>query len=322
MSIEILKSGILSTVQDLGRNGYRRFGINPNGAMDAAAARLINVLLGNCENEAILEMHFPAAEILFAESIWFALGGADFSARLDDRAIENWRPVCAEKGMVLRFAEKKLGNRAYFSVRGGFEIDDWLASASTNLKAGVGGFDGRNLRKDDRLFFRQKDVIKRPRTDTKISHSLIPFYSRFPIVRVVEGAEFGLLTGGSRQEFPDQNYVVSHSSDRMGYRLSGRSVQLTEPKEMISTAVNFGTIQMLPDGQLIILMADHQTSGGYPRLANVISTDLPLLAQLGEGDQVAFHVVSIEEAENLLMEFEKNLNWLKIGVNLTAGIFK
>jgi antagonist of KipI len=316
MSIQILKSGILTSVQDLGRRNFRRFGINPNGVMDAAATRLINVLLGNDENEAVLEMHFPAAEILFEENAFFAVGGADFSARLGDAATENWRPFYAEKGSVLRFAEKKSGSRAYFSVKGGFAVEKWLGSAATNLKAGIGGFDGRSLRQNDRLHFRRPAAAKiEQRISFKISAGLLPFYSRFPAVRVVEGAEFGLLTAGGRETFLHEDFTVSHDSDRMGFRLSGTPLRAAEKKEIISSAVNFGTVQLLPDGQLIILMADHQTSGGYPRLANVISVDRPLLGQLGEGDKAAFHRVTLAEAENLQIEFEKNLNLLKIAVN-------
>lgn len=319
MSLKILKGGILTTVQDLGRNHFRRFGINPNGVMDASAARLINILLGNRDDEAVLEMHFPAAEILFEENTFFALGGADFSAKLDDKSIENWRPYFAEKESILRFSEKKLGNRAYLSVKGSFEIENWLESASTNLKAKTGGFDGRKLQKDDKINVNSKFKIQNSKSNFKISDSLIPFYTSFPTVRVVAGAEFELLTTSSREIFQTENFVISQNSDRMGFRLQGKSIHLSEKKEIVSSAVNFGTIQLLPDGQMITLMADHQTSGGYPRVANVISVDLPLLAQLGANDKVAFHPASIEEAENLSMEFEKNLNLLKIAVNQNNG---
>jgi antagonist of KipI len=319
MSIQILKSGILTTVQDLGRNGFARFGINPNGAMDRTAARLINILLGNDENEAVVEMHFPAAEILFEKDSVFALGGADFSATLNEAPVENWRAFFAKKKSVLRFSKKAFGNRAYFSVKGGFMIESWLGSTSTNLTAKIGGFEGRSLRKGDKLFFKQKTKDKAQKTNPKISNSLIPFYSQFPTVRVVTGAEFESLAKSSRETFLKENFTISQNSDRMGFRLKGKSIKLQKQKEIISSAVNFGTIQLLPDGQLIILMADHQTSGGYPRIANVISVDLPLLAQLGANDKVAFHLISLEEAENLALDFEKNLNLLKIAVNFSYG---
>jgi antagonist of KipI len=311
MSIFIKKAGILTTIQDLGRNGFRRFGINQNGAMDKAAARLINSLLANEESAAVIEMHFPAAEILFDEAAVFSLGGADFAAHLNGERIENWRIYFAAEGSILKFNEKVSGNRVYLSVKGGLAVEKWLGSTSTNLKAGIGGFHGRKLMPGDRISLNSKFEIQNSKFNFVISNSLIPFYSKFPTVRVVEGSEFGLLTAESRERFSIENFTITPNSDRMGFRLQGEPMSLEKSLEMVSSAVNFGTIQLLPDGQLIVLMADHQTSGGYPRIANVISTDLPLLAQLGANDQVAFHVISIEAAENLSVGFEKDLNLLK-----------
>jgi antagonist of KipI len=314
MSILINKPGILTTVQDLGRNGFRRFGINQNGAMDKIAVRLINSLLGTDENAAVLEMHFPAPEILFEDAADFALGGADFSARLNGERIENWRIYHAEKNSTLKFDTKIFGNRAYLAIKGGFNVENWLGSASTNLKARIGGIEGRKLQNGDRIFFNQRTIAGGQQTNYKISNSLIPFYSKFPTVRVIAGAEFELLTAKSQEDFLKENFTITQNSDRMGFRLSGEPLYLLSGKELVSSAVNFGTIQLLPDGQMIVLMADHQTSGGYPRLANVISTDLPLLAQLGTNDKLAFHLISIEEAETLLIRFEKDLHLMKIAV--------
>lgn len=310
MSISFLKTGLLTTIQDLGRNGFRRFGINPNGAMDRAAARMINILLGNPETEGILEMHFPASPILFEENAVIALGGADFAAEIDGRKIENWRAVFVKKGGVLNFPAKISGNRLYLSIRGGFQIEDWLDSHSTNLKAESGGFHGRAILKGDRVFFKQS-ASQPSEFSYKISRELIPYYSHFPTVRVVAGAEFDNLTAESRKKFQTQNYTIRRESDRMGFRLAGENLQLSQPRELLSSAVNFGTIQLLPDGQLIVLMADHQTTGGYPRLAHVISRDLPVAAQLGANDKMNFKIVFVEEAERLAESFERDLNFLK-----------
>ncbi len=318
MSIFVQKSGLLSTVQDLGRQNFRRFGINPNGAMDRSATRLINVLLGNEETEAVLEMHFPAPVLEFEKAAVFALGGADFSARINEKPIENWRPVFVKKGSVMKFAEKVSGNRAYLAVKNGFAVEKWLGSFSTNLRAGVGGFSGTSLQKGDRIFFNGKrktengKFLEQSKFPYKISTNIITRYSSNPTVRVVAGAEFERLTALSEQQFLTENFTVSNNSDRMGFRFSGAPLFLLDKFEMISSAVDFGTIQLLPDGQMIILMADHQTSGGYPRLAHVASVDLPALAQLGGGDRVNFQIVSINEAEDLLLEREKNLNLLRI----------
>lgn len=316
MSLFFLKGGILTTVQDLGRNGFRRFGINTNGAMDRTAARLINVLLDNDETEAVLETHFPAPEILFEENALFAVGGADFGAKLGGAPIENWKPYFAEKGEVLKFTAKIFGNRAYLSIKNGFRIEKRLGSASTNLTA---QFGGAIIQKDDRLFFKQTEISNESRTNFRISGSLIPFYSRFPTVRAVAGAEFESLTAFGEQIFRNENFIVSPVSDRMGFRLQGEPIFALEKKEPVSSAVNFGTIQLLPDGQLIVLMADAPTSGGYPRIAHVAETDLPVVAQLGAGDKIAFHLISAAESENILLDFEKNLHFLKIGVNYSSN---
>ena len=312
MSILINKAGILTTVQDLGRHGFRRFGINPNGAMDRTAVRLLNALLDEDENAAVLEMHFPAPEVIFEEPARFALGGANFSARLNGAALENWRPIFAEKGSNLKFSEKISGSRAYLSIKGGFKIDGWLGSASTNLKAEIGGFHGRKLEPGDRISFNSNLKFEISDFEFKVSNSLIPFYSKFPTVRVVAGAEFELLTAISQENFLKTDFTISQNSDRMGFRLAGAPLYPLHPKELVSSAVNFGTVQLLPDGQLIVLMADHQTTGGYPRIANVVAADLPLLAQLGTNERVAFHLISTAEAENLSMKFERELRLLRV----------
>ncbi len=317
MSIRIEKSGVLSTIQDAGRTGFRRFGINPNGAMDKTAVRLINILLDNDENAAVLETHFPAPVLKFEKPAIVALGGADFGATLDDEPIENWRPVLVGKNQTIKFTEKIFGNRAYLAVKGNFKISEWLGSRSTNLVAVVGGFQGRSLAKGDCLFFDSnlKSQISNLKFPYKISKNLIPRYSSHPTARVVAGAEFERLTALSEGDFLKRNFTISNDSNRMGFRLTGEPLRLLAKTELVSSAVNFGTIQLLPAGQMIILMADHQTSGGYPRIAHVVSTDLPPLAQLGAGDRINFQTISIEEAEQLMLDFEKDLNLLRIGVN-------
>lgn len=316
MSLLILKSGILTTFQDLGRNGYRRFGINPNGAMDRTAARLINILLGNAESETVLEIHYPAPIFEFESEAVFALGGGDFAARLNETEIENWRGGFARKGDRLTFPEKRSGARLYLAVKGGFETEKWLGSSSANLKAAI----GKPLQKGDKVLFKdQSPKTENQRPDYKISFALVPRYSRFPTVRVTTGAEFERLEALSAEIFLKNGFAVSLASDRMGFRLAGEPLYLSDKAELVSSAVNFGTIQLLPDGQMIILMADHQTTGGYPRLAHVAAVDLPLVAQLSPNDKVFFKLISNEEAEELFFEREKDFNFLKTAVDLTAN---
>lgn len=311
MSLLILKAGVLATVQDLGRNGFRRFGINPNGAMDTHAARLINILLGNEETAGVLEMHFPAPVLQFEAETVIALGGADFGAKINGEKIENWCPIVVEKNSILSFSERESGARCYLAVKNRFAAENWLNSQSTNLKAKIGGFDGRALNKGDRLTFTKLPTNNKQRTNYKLSPALIPVYSNFPTVRVTAGAEWEKLTTESQSAFLSGSFTVRHESDRMGFRLRGAELQLRETVELVSSAVNFGSIQLLPDGQLIVLMADHQTTGGYGRIAHVAAIDLPLLAQLNANDQVYFQVIPLAEAENLNLQFERDLSYLK-----------
>ena len=310
MSLLINKPGILTSIQDLGRTGHRALGINPSGVMDRTAAVLINTLLGNSRNEAVLELHFPAGEIQFETECSFAVGGADLGPLLNGIEIANGTAVAASAGDVLTFTGPRLGARSYLSVAGGFMVEEWLGGKSTNLIAGVGGFGGRSLAKGDRIEF----ACPRVTPKRSIGPSLIPRYSPFPTVRVIAGAEFDLLTAKSEQDLLGAGFTLTSSVDRMGYRLKGPGLHLLHAKEMVSAAVTFGTVQLLPDGQLIVLMADHQTSGGYPRVANVIGPDLPLLAQLCPGDGVSFHLVDIGEAEREALDFERQLAFLRVGV--------
>ncbi|MBK7708979.1 MAG: biotin-dependent carboxyltransferase family protein [Acidobacteria bacterium] len=312
MGILIRKPGMLASFQDLGRNGFARFGINPGGVMDTAAARISNILCGNPDGEAVLEMHFPAPEIEFTEPVLFSLCGADFGGRLNDSEIEPWRLYAASAGDSLAFSRRVSGARAYLAVSGGFEIERWLGSGSTNIKAAIGGFRGRALIAGDRVGF-GRTANRSPAPPLRASSRLLPIYRPIPTVRYVAGAEFELLPEESRRIFNERLFSISPRSDRMGFRLEGPTVALAEPFELVSSAVNFGTVQLLPDGQLIILMADHQTSGGYPRLANVIPTDLPLVAQLVAGDKIGFHSVSEDESERLYLEFEEDLSLLRAG---------
>lgn len=307
MTLHIRKPGIFTTVQNLGRSGYRCLGVNPGGAMDRTAVRLINSLLGNEENAAVLEMHFSAAEIVFETGATFALGGAYFGPELDGRGIKNWRCVKAEPDSTLRFRERVKGNRMYLAIARGIKHEQPLGCPSVRLDAPA------------RIEINETEPRIMTGEHIRASRSLVPVYSRFPTVRVIEGPESFLLTDESREHFFNEQFTVSPASNRMGFRLNGEPLFLSEPFEMVSSAVCFGTVQLLPDGQLIVLMADHQTTGGYPRIANVASVDLPLIAQLGAGDKVSFHKITIEEAEERAVQFERDLALMKLGIRLNVS---
>lgn len=314
MSIIVQKAGILSTVQDLGRFGYQRFGINPNGAMDRNAVRLLNILLGNDQNCPVVEMHFPAGEYLFGHETFFAIGGADFRPHLSGTEICNWTTYTAQAGDTLNFSDKRIGNRSYLAVAGGFDVAQWLGSASTNLTAKAGGHEGRRLQNGDRLECDLSHIF----AGNRLGPSLIPLYSSLPTVRITCGPEYDLLTGSSVEELFSETFSITSDSNRMGFRLAGPPLSRLSSFEMLSSGTTFGTIQLLPNGQLVVLMADHQTTGGYPRIANVIEMDLPRLAQLGPNDKVQFSLIELSEANRLLLDFERDLAFLKTGLQLKS----
>lgn len=304
MTILIRKPGIFTTVQDLGRSGYRSLGVNPGGAMDRTAVRLINCLLGNDENAAVFEMHFPAAEIVFDSAATFAIGGANFGAELDGRSIKNWRCISAKAGSTLRFCDRIKGNRTYLAVAGGLKFEPPLGNSSMRIDAPT------------RFEIKENEPRSVLDEQTRASSSLVPIYSRFPTVRVLDGPESYLLDDRSTELFFNELFTILPASNRMGYRLDGEPLTTASEFQMVSSAVTFGTIQLLPNGQMIALMADHQTTGGYPRIGQIASVDLPLMAQLGAGDKVSFHQVTVVEVEDLAMQFERDLALMKLGVRL------
>lgn len=303
MTLLIEREGLFTSIQDLGRFGRQRFGINPRGAMDPTAVRIINLLLGNPENDPVLEFHFPSPEVVFEEECAFALGGADLAAELDGEPISNWRSYAARRSSVLRFRRKLFGNRCYLAIAGGLDISP-------------SGVRTMRIMRGHRIS--RKAVAAgpfSPRLNRSVSRSILPVYSAFPTVRILPGAEFSRLSDDDKTLLETAAFSISNESDRMGFRLAGPPLALLQDEEMVSAAVAFGTIQLLPDGQMIILMADHQTSGGYPRLCNVISADLSLVAQLGPGDKLAFKIVSIAEAEVIAARLEADLKKLRVGAS-------
>ena len=317
--LKVIKGGLLSTVQDLGRPGSRKFGVNPGGVMDRRSAIIANGLAGNEPSAAVIEMHFPAAEIEFGDQRIFAIGGADLGATLDGVPISNWRCHRALPGCLLRFEGKILGERAYLAVNGGLMADEWLGSRSTNLAAGIGGYNGRPLQIGDVVQLQEPTIYEGTSLGHQIAaHSLVPHYSRFPTLRVIAGPEYSILSSAGRAALSEQTFTLTHASDRMGFRLQGEPIESGNQPEMVSSAVTYGTVQLLPDGQLIILMADHQTAGGYPRVAQIIDHDLPVAAQLGGGGKLCFHFVSIAEAEALRHRIEDELARFRVGCKLRA----
>jgi antagonist of KipI len=302
MSIKIIKAGILDTVQDLGRYGYQASGINPGGAMDKYALQVANALVGNDPGEAAIEMHFPASVFLFTKPTLIALSGADFSPSINGEPVPLLHPVMVGKNDLLHFQKPASGARAYLAVHGGFALEKWMESYSTNLKAVAGGFKGRALIKEDSIPLRKS--IDTNYEGTKVLHwqAAIEKTGDQHELLVLVGHEWDYLTEDAKDNFGMTSFVITQQSDRMGYRLNNIPLPVNTNEELVSSAVSFGTVQLLPDGKLIILAADHQTTGGYPRVAHVVSAYHSKLAQMKAGDKIHFKFTNISTAEKMIIK--------------------
>lgn len=311
MAIKIIRAGILDTIQDKGRYGYQHLGINPGGAMDQYAMQVANILVGNDPGEAVIELHFPASVFLFDEPALIALSGADFSASINGEPVPVLHAIQVNKNDVLQFHRPLSGARAYISFRAGLAIPRWLNSASTNLKAQSGGYQGRILQKGDELLLRKNENYVAGNNEE--TFTILPWSADINTgdettdIAVLPGHEWERLTGEAKEIFTGKPFIITKQSDRMGYRLLNEPLSCKHSAEMISSAVSFGTIQLLPDGKLIVLMADHQTTGGYPRIGHVITAHHSRLAQLNPGEGIRFRLTDPATAENLLLKQQQHL---------------
>ncbi|HEX6914022.1 MAG TPA: biotin-dependent carboxyltransferase family protein [Chitinophagaceae bacterium] len=314
MSIRVLEPGLTDTIQDHGRYGMAVYGINHGGAMDRVAASVSNFLVGNDESEAVIEMHFPAPVLQFEKPALIAISGGDFAPHLNGQPVPVNTPVVVETGSVLEFPRLRSGARSYLAVRGGLRIEKWLGSYSTNLRAKAGGLNGAALAKGDQLPFRSAWDLPAPPTANgplPWHADVLHIYHDDRNIHIIPGQEHDFLSECSVTIFEGNTFLISAQSDRMGFRLNGSPLQLEKDIQLISSAVSFGTIQLLPNGQLIILMADHQTTGGYPRIAHVISADLARLAQLQPHTAIRFLPVSLDVAQLLLTQQHHHLQQVK-----------
>ncbi|MCC6611750.1 MAG: biotin-dependent carboxyltransferase family protein [Burkholderiales bacterium] len=328
MTIEVIKPGLLTTVQDLGRFGYQRFGVVAGGVMDEWAHRLANLLVGNGEDEATLEITLQGPTLRFEAPALVAVCGAALAARVDRAPLAHSRPVLLRAGAVLEFRALERGCRAYLAVRGGIRVPLVMGSRSTYVRAGLGGLEGRALRKGDRLPIALYAPGWYPALDAAMRSGDAPCASeRWSVgptaasagvrpVRVIAGPQWELFSQESRALFLGAEFRVSVNSDRMGYRLSGASIKPRRATEMISEAVAFGTVQVPPDGNPIILMADRQTTGGYPKIAQVAAVELPRLAQTRPLERLRFELVTLAEAQRAYLERERELATIRGSIDL------
>lgn len=311
MGIEVIKAGIADSFQDRGRFGYQHVGINPNGAMDLNAMKVANALVGNDLNETILELCFPASTLVFKKSVLIALSGANFMAEINGVSIPINQTLSVPAGSEIKFKKAERGVFCYLAVQGGFKLEAWMESFSTNVKAHAGGWKGRFLRKGDKIHLKRSMPITDEIKIFPWRVNVSDWYDGSNHIRISKGNEFDWLDEKSKRELLEKSFEVTPLRDRMGYRLKGDALTARR-EEMISTAVAFGSVQLLPDGQLIILMADHQTTGGYPRVAQVISGDRSKLVQSTASERVYFNVVSLEEAEDLLIGEQRILKQIQV----------
>jgi antagonist of KipI len=315
MSLRIIKAGILDTIQDMGRFGYQHHGINPGGAMDRFSCGLANALLGKEISAAVFEFHFPASEIYFEKETIITLTGADLSPAINQKPVPMYHPIAIAEGSILKFTRIVTGARAYMAVLGDLELEKWLGSYSTNLKTTVGGFNGRSFLRYDGISFRYIKEIKTLLNEKDfmvLPWKVMDIIEHGNQVQCIIGNEWHYLDKDMQQEFQNSYYQITTEADRMGYILAGARLKLNTDEQMTSSAASFGTIQLLPGGQLILLMADHQTTGGYPRIAHVISADLPIVAQKKPNDVLQFQLTDLTTAEEKFEKQQKYLNEIQI----------
>lgn len=326
MSIHVVASGLLSTVQDLGRTGYQHLGVPVGGVMDAFALRVANLLVGNEEGDAGLEITITGPTLRFEADALIVLAGSDPGARLEPGgALPPWRCAHAARGAKLSFAGAPSGCRAYLAVAGGIAVPPVLGSRSTLVRAALGGVAGRALREGDMLPLGAASPLAARITRTLPPAAVArwgagptarPAYVPRAVVRLLPGAHQDALDAASRTRLHAAEFVVSPQSDRAGYRLDGPRLALRAPLELLSEPVVFGTVQLPPDGRPIILMADRQPTGGYPRIGEVASADLPLLAQLRPGDTVRFRPATLAQAHAARREAERTIAQLRAAISL------
>ncbi|MBG9987436.1 biotin-dependent carboxyltransferase [Aerococcaceae bacterium DSM 111176] len=329
MAINVLKPGLQTTIQDLGRRGYQGIGVIVSGAMDHYSFRIANLLVGNDQGEGALEITMTGPTLEFTSDTLISLTGADLGPVIDGRPVKMGRPVAIKAGSILTFSSYKSGARTYLAVSGGFDIDPVMGSKSTNLRGQFGGFNGRALAKGDHLetneptefgHMQMQLIFKQGarsfgQSKWFIADAIVhPNQIKKPI-RMMAGLHYGEFTPESKFDFYKQSFEITLNSDRMGYRLQGPKIELKEPLEIISEVVNFGTIQVPNEGNPIILMVDHQTAAGYPIIGQVSYADLPRLAQLRPGDKVRFEEIDVETSERLFYQMERDIERIAIAIN-------
>ncbi|HXF07711.1 MAG TPA: biotin-dependent carboxyltransferase family protein [Candidatus Acidoferrales bacterium] len=323
--IHVEAPGLLTTVQDLGRWGYQHLGLAPGGAMDVDAARIANLLVGNDPGAAVLEITLAGPRLALDSGAWIAWTGAPSAITLNDTNLPGWRPVWAPAGSYLHWGGLYRGCRGYLAVSGGIAVPLVLGSRSTDLRAGIGGLEGRALQTGDRLPI---GALRRPGAgahahafwpDWWVRHDILPLGQPVTLP-FIPGPDWERLPDSAREALTTGAFRVSPRFDRMGLRLSGPALPAPTDPERLSAGVTCGTLQLPPDGQPILLGVDHQTTGGYPVLGTIARIARSRLAQLRAGDAVAFRPLPIGAAQALHRRHERNISRLAVALEMAPCI--
>lgn len=305
----VVKPGLFTTVQDLGRFGFQRFGVPVSGAMDKYAFTCANMLVGNATNDACLEITLLGPELEVLSPAQVAVCGAGFSVLVNGELVSMWHTLTLEKDDALVFdGSSENGCRAYLAVRGGIDVPVVLGSRSTYTRGCFGGCEGRSLRKDDVLKARLRKFLKKM---LRLPDELVPRYESEFVVDVVMGPQDDMLTSEAVEAFLSEQYNVTPESDRMGYRLDGVAIKHKGATEIVTDALTPGAVQVPGSEKPIVLMVDCQTTGGYPKIATVTTSDVSRLGQAKPGDKVHFRRVSSEEGRERYLEFHAFLSQLE-----------
>ncbi|WP_058306664.1 5-oxoprolinase subunit C family protein [Gracilibacillus massiliensis] len=299
MSLEVIEEGLYTTIQDKGRTGYQSYGFSVSGAMDEFASVMANLLVGNDPEEALIEMSFIGPTIKFHKTTIIAITGADMSANLNDQPIPLGKPISINEGDVLQFRTAKTGLYSYIAVKGGIDVDAVLGSRSTIARAKVDGFLGRKLIIGDTIQLNMSFT-----THSLSNWRLNPSFFDYMVqpsqtVRYIKGPQYDWF---DHQSFELTDWSTSTQSNRMGYRLKGPTIQRKNQQQLLTEATTFGSIQIPANGQPIVLMADGQPTGGYPKIGQVAKVDLGKLSQIRPSQSFRFQQISVDEAIELLHE--------------------
>ena len=323
MNATAVRAGFLTTVQDLGRTGFRELGVSLGGALDPHALRVANLLAGNEESAAGLEITFGGLRLRFAHDRIVVWGGGNFDAQIGSTSSPAGHPALVRAGEEFSIGSPKGGCRAWLAISGGIDVPAVLGSRSGDLRGGFGGVKGRPVRDGEEFPIGENpprtEVLSKKLRTVRIArwkppHDWSSTAQRLPVLRYVDGADSDRFVESALQLFNQEAFFVSQDSDRMGIRLDGPPLERSRDVDLLSEAVAPGTVQVPPSGKPILLLNDCQTIGGYPKIAHVINVDLPIAAQLCPGDRVRFSKVSITDAHALLLERERNLEQFRRGL--------